>query len=246
MLLTAILLTMLFHFNCASPILADLNPNYKQEFLFNLGGNFNNQNSNKYNNNNNNNNDQETTENETFDPSVFDTDGGESFFDFANRRVMEMQNQNKQQFEKAISECSVAMTISNSHHQVEEEKCSVGSLTIDNMFTRTADRLFLYDANTIGLISSQEASLKFLSFNAHQKTLTHLRTKYFRNEIPHDACVDKSRAIYVVFPDQNKIAKYVFSSKNYLFIILLYTLTFGLLGSKFFLNYQAKSKIYTM
>lgn len=156
------------------------------------------------------------------DTSVFgNTD--ETFFEFANRRVQELEDKNRLKFDRAIQKCSASSGLNNNNNNKQdgkplpvrvEETCMVGSLNFDNFFARTSDRLFLYDQNTIGLISSHESALKLYHFNAAQRTLAHWRTKHFKNEIPHDACVDKSKAIYIVFPDSNKIAKFIITATS--------------------------------
>lgn len=173
-----------------------------------------------------------------FDPTIYgNTD--ESFFEFANRRVFELQNMNRNLFDKAINSCpsaplnlntessyeasmdndnSLINPLSNSHKylrtDINDSECIVGSYSFENFYGRTSDRLFLYDPFTIGLVSSTDGTLRLYSFNIFHRTLSHLRTKYFRNENPYDACTDKYKNIYIVFPDQYKIAKYVVNQTN--------------------------------
>jgi hypothetical protein len=167
-----------------------------------------------------NNNDEQDTE--LGDDSIFGNTG-ESFFEFANRRVNELKNQNRLQFEKSINNCFYSPKSQLSKRYVSEsfsgnesnktpvntnKKCILGSFTLPDVLGKTSDRLFMHDPITLGLISSADSTLRLFNFNMVTRTLHHLRTKHFHNEVPVDACSDKFKNIYVVFPDQNKIAKY--------------------------------------
>lgn len=252
------ILFVIFHASGNCSPLIDLFNSHKNDLMFNnkhsLNSVNNNNNLNFFNhnnnkiefendNNNNNNNGQslnedtnDNTNNNTvedesdFDTSIFgNTD--ESFFEFANRRVAELQNLNNNLFEKAIGSCPYAPVNSNEDSQTdssqtanrfsrsaltnENENCVVGSLNFENFYGKTSDRLFLFDFYTIGLISSSDSTLRLYNFNIFHRTLSHVRTKYFRNnEVPHDACADKYKSIFVVFPDQNKIAKLVVNQNS--------------------------------
>jgi len=71
---------------------------------------------------------------------------------------------------------------------------------------KTSDRLFQFDAKTLGLVSSSDASLRLFDFNATHGVLQSMRVKYFKSERPYDACADPTNGnVYVVFPDENKI-----------------------------------------
>jgi hypothetical protein len=170
---------------------------------------------------NNNNDDQDS---ELGDDSVFGNTG-ESFFEFANRRVNEIKNQNKLQFEKSINSCVYSPKAQLTKRYVSEsetfsgnesnrisintnKRCILGSFKLSDVLGKTSDRLFMHDPITLGLISSADSTLRLFNFNMVTRTLHHLRTKHFHNEVPVDACSDKFKNIYVVFPDQNKIAKY--------------------------------------
>ena len=90
-------------------------------------------------------------------------------------------------------------------------ECLLYTLTLPDQGGKTSDRLFSFDANTIGLVSSTEASLRFLDITPDSGHLQTVRVKHFRGgaERPFDACTDPASAhIYVVFPDENKLAKY--------------------------------------
>lgn len=165
-----------------------------------------------------------------FDPSIFgNTD--ESFFEFANRRVNELKNQNKQLYDKSIASCQYSpktfldtyslvsrrdlgeITLENDYRIAEDkssmrQSCQIAEFSLNDLNGKTSDRIFIYDPLTIGLVSSSDSTLRFYTLNILHKTFTLVRTKYFKNEVPFDACSDKYKNIYVVFPDQNKIGKY--------------------------------------
>lgn len=182
---------------------------------------------------------------EDMDDSVFGN-RDESFFDFASRRVNELQNINRNLFLKSINQCEYSPIDTNEHssnhdvnnkisdndseleedinkrfltrsiQQSPDSNCILASVSLDTFLGKTSDKLFLYDMYTVGLISSSDSTLRFYYFNIYQRTLNLLRTKYFRGEVPYDACTDKFKNIYVVFPDQNKIGKYILNQTTLL------------------------------
>lgn len=162
------------------------------------------------------NNDHQIAEKNPVDTSVFgNTD--ESFFEFAERRTADLKKKNIILFENAVNMCPYSAKVDNNEESkrflrsilnVEKKSCTVGSFSFHNKYGLVADRLFLVDPFTIGLISKSDSTLKLFNFNLYHKSLNHIRTKYFRNEMPADACADRSKHIFIVFPDQNKIAKY--------------------------------------
>lgn len=194
--------------------------NHDQEQSFDDNNHHNDQMINNEDEESHNNNDEQ--ESELGDDSVFGNTG-ESFFDFANRRVNEIKNQNRLQFDKSINNCVYSPKsqltkryLSDSFNGNETTKipantnkrCILGSFSLPDVLGKTSDRLFMHDPVTLGLISSADSTLRLFGFNMATRTLNHLRTKHFHNEVPVDACSDKFKNIYVVFPDQNKIAKY--------------------------------------
>lgn len=135
----------------------------------------------------------------------------ESFFDFANRRVSELKAVNENLFDKSINSCPYTPLdhdMKRSDQNDQNDKCLSGSLLLNNLRGKTADRLFLVDELTIGVISSSDSSVGFYSINMPDMTITPLRTKIFRNQVPFDGCADSLRNIFIVFPEQNKISKF--------------------------------------
>jgi hypothetical protein len=169
------------------------------------------------------------------DSSIFGNTG-ESFFDFANRKTAELKAKNNKLLENSINSCSYSSASAdislsqnsndlNRKYEIKDPEglldndlsvnsasmstsCVVGSYKIVNAIGLSEGRLFTIDPNMIGLVISSDSTLRLFSFNSIHKTLKHLRTKTFRRETPMDACADKNRNIYIVFPDQNKIVKY--------------------------------------
>lgn len=172
----------------------------------------------KYTNNiqNTNKDDNSLNDQENVDASVYgNTD--ESFFDFANRRVSEMNAVNEQLFDKSINSCPYTPLDHDlkraEHHEAyshdnTNRKCLSGSLLLSNLRGKTADRIFLVDDLTLGVISSADSSVSFFSIQMPEMSVVPLRTKVFRNQVPFDACADSMRNVFVVFPEQNKISKF--------------------------------------
>ena len=158
--------------------------------------------------------------NSDYDTSVFgNTD--ESFFEFNNRRLQEMIEQNTKHYDYLINSCQYSSVMNNQKEptnkfnkkqkrQTESEKnCVVSSLPLNDYYGLTSDRLFLLDSTILGLITTSDKSIRFFHIDSNKKTLTPMRTKFFRTEDrPYDACADSSKNIYIVFPDQNRIAKF--------------------------------------
>ena len=89
----------------------------------------------------------------------------------------------------------------------KSDECVLAALNMAE-HGKTSDRLFQFDADTVGLISSSDSSFRLFDFSAQHATLTAVRVKYFKNERPYDACADQHKNVYIVFPDENKIGKY--------------------------------------
>jgi hypothetical protein len=149
----------------------------------------------------------------------------ETFFDFANRRVNELKLLNENLFDKSIGTCpytpldtDLNNNIKPAEEIVEEEeeetetnnnnkKCMKSSLILNYLRGKTADRIFLIDETTFGVISSADSSVSFYNLNDNF-AFNHMRTKVFRNQVPYDGCADSARNIFIAFPEQNKISKY--------------------------------------
>lgn len=68
-------------------------------------------------------------------------------------------------------------------------------------------KLFVYDAYTIGLVSTNHIAIYL--FHLSNSSLVQISKRIFHSSlVPFDACVDKHKHIHVVFPDQYLIAKF--------------------------------------
>ena len=73
----------------------------------------------------------------------------------------------------------------------------------------------MLDTYTVGILSSSDSSLRLYNLNVYARTFSLVRAKHFRGaDVPYDACADKFKHIYIVFPDANKIAKYALNSTS--------------------------------
>lgn len=100
---------------------------------------------------------------------------------------------------------------------INNEECVLASVTFDTMqiFDKTSDKLFMLDTYTVGILSSSDSSLRLYNLNVYARTFSLVRAKHFRGaDVPYDACADKFKHIYIVFPDVNKIAKYALNSTS--------------------------------
>ena len=149
------------------------------------------------------------------DTSIFDNTY-ETFFEFANRRTFEIESRNKDLYEKSMKAC-IYTPYENDNDESDttsnNQQCLVSVLNMAEHHGggsggRMSDRLFQFDAKTLGLISSSDSSLRLFDFNATHGILQSVRVKYFKNERPYDACADTVNSnVYAVFPDENKIGK---------------------------------------
>ena len=91
----------------------------------------------------------------------------ESFFDFANRRVNELKTMSENLFDKSLSSCPYTPLDLNehSHHSLLNNKCLVSSLSLNSLHGKSADRMFLIDELTVGVVSSSDSSVSFYSIN---------------------------------------------------------------------------------
>lgn len=100
---------------------------------------------------------------------------------------------------------------------LNNEECVLASVTFDTMpmMGKTSDKLFMLDTYTVGILSSSDSSLRLYNLNVYARTFSLVRAKHFRGaDVPFDACADKFKHIYIVFPDTNKIAKYALNSTS--------------------------------
>lgn len=100
---------------------------------------------------------------------------------------------------------------------LNNEECVLASVTFDTMPMpdKTSDKLFMLDTYTVGILSSFDSSLRLYNLNVYARTFSLVRAKHFRGlDVPYDACADKFKHIYIVFPDVNKIAKYALNSTS--------------------------------
>lgn len=68
-------------------------------------------------------------------------------------------------------------------------------------------KLFIYDSHTIGLVSTNHVTIYL--FHLSNSSLVQISKRVFHHSLaPFDACVDKSKYMHVVFPDQYLIAKF--------------------------------------
>jgi hypothetical protein len=110
-------------------------------------------------------------------------------------------NENLGADKSSTSQCLVSVLNLAEHHGSSGSGANSGGLG-----GKTSDRLFQFDAKTLGLISSSDSSLRLFDFNATHGVLQSMRVKYFKSERPYDACADSANGnVYVVFPDENKI-----------------------------------------
>ena len=185
---------------------------------------------------NNNNNKNEMPSNDYDSESLLDSsifgNTYETFFEFANRRTFEIESRNKDLYEKSMRSCIYTPYENENDERGDKDdaisenvadpksssssQCLVSVLNLaehhgnsganSGLGGKTSDRLFQFDAKTLGLVSSSDASLRLFDFNATHGVLQSMRVKYFKSERPYDACADPTNGnVYVVFPDENKI-----------------------------------------
>jgi hypothetical protein len=190
-----------------------------------------------YRNNNNNNNNQINNKNDVLvakkndlsvtalldndidDSSEFYDPFADSFFDFAEKKVVNEKIVNKEQFKKLLDICpytpltSLTQNDNNSNSltipevNLAESDCVNGVYSLEK-YGPFNGKIFLIDSKTIGVLNSVDQKLRIFSFDNEEKKLSLVRIKRFHQEVPTDACVDSNNDIYVVFPKQNKISKF--------------------------------------
>ena len=118
----------------------------------------------------------------------------------------ELDKANEMKFEESISKCANQIIYNNSTHIKRNLKhycfASDNLDLVEETLIYSSGKLFSYDQNIIGLITNGDFSIRFYNFNPALKSLTRIYMKSFNERVPFDACVDKEKNIYIVFPDE--------------------------------------------
>ena len=135
----------------------------------------------------------------------FNNDGSDSFYDYANRRS---------QFEIVRELLDESMTLCSYSSVNLARETVVKNLTRKNFplksfWNKTVDRLFLLNDFTVGVLSSVEKSIVIYKAQLTKKIVYEYFKIKFTSSNPVDACADLNENIYIVFPSQNKITKYI-------------------------------------
>ena len=132
----------------------------------------------------------------------------------------DIDRMNEIRFEDSVAKCSSSIKFNNNTQVKKSLKhycfSSANLDLIEETLIYGSGKLFSYDQNMIGLITNGDFSIRFYNFNATQKSLTRVYMKPFHERVPFDACVDTAKNIFIVFPDEQMIGKYVldFSINN--------------------------------
>lgn len=127
----------------------------------------------------------------------------DNFFDFANKKTQDLKTVNEKLFNHSLNSCEYAPQ-TTSKNVPKKRQCLEKTTDLKHLDGLPGTRLFMLDDLTIGLISSPDLSLSFYQINS-ELSVTLLNAEYFRNKVPFDACADKWRHVYVLFPDQYMI-----------------------------------------
>ena len=154
-----------------------------------------------------------------FNSNAFNVDSSssnlESLLELVNHKYSELKSAREKLFEQSIDTCGlIDVDDSEAAAVVGKKNCVVDSLPLDFIHGLTADRLFLLDEQTVGLISSTKSLFNIYGLKSPDMQLSLAYTKHFYNHVPFDACAINSRSLFIVFPDQNKIAKYTIYRKH--------------------------------
>lgn len=154
----------------------------------------------------------DVTESENDDKTFFS-----EFLENFDENYAELNKLNELKFQESVSKCSNILSSNNSINNVLQMKyqkhmCISINPYFDEDPGSLSGKLFLYDNNIVGLITNTDMSVRFYYFNPNHKSIIQIFKKYFRNEVPYAACTDKLKNVYIVFPDEQKIGKYVFES----------------------------------
>ena len=167
----------------------------------------------------------------TYTTTIYDVNDLENirenpFSDFLenfDENYAELNKEYELKFKQSLLECGSSILFNNNTAEVENKLfalknlkyfCSTTNPYFDKVLTY-GGKLFSYDQNIIGLITNSEQSIRLYYFNPYHKSLIQIYKKIFHQQVPFDACVDKAKNIYLVFPDEQKIGKYTLESFNH-------------------------------
>lgn len=147
-------------------------------------------------------------EDQNIDPSDTIHD---SFYRFALQKNLESKEKNEKLFDKSINKCPYAPIKNETKVMIKTVKPLLKTVPLSPY---SGTKLFLIDDLTVGLLSSTDMSISFYRINLSDLSMTLLVTNYFYNLIPFDACADKSKNVFVIFPGDNKLVKYYVKNKK--------------------------------
>jgi hypothetical protein len=137
----------------------------------------------------------------------FNNDGSDSFYDYANRRSQ--FELTRELLDKSMSLCPYASVDLARDRVVRNFSRKNFPLKSFKQSNKTVDRLFLLNDFTVGVVSSVDQAIVLYRAQLTKKIVYEYSQIKFINEIPTDACADLNENIYIVFPSQNKIMKYI-------------------------------------
>lgn len=125
-------------------------------------------------------------------------------------KTLELKKTNEALFNQAINACKYAPLFMTSHsnemNEDIEANCYGSTIELD-LGMYYANRIFLVDDLTLGVISSSGLTISIYRIATPELSLELLSTKYFnRYHVPYDACADLSKNIFVL--SQEKLTKY--------------------------------------
>jgi hypothetical protein len=147
----------------------------------------------------------------------FNNDGSDSFYDYANRRTQfEIV---RELLDKSMALCSYSSL--NLARETVVKNLTRKNVPLKSFWNKTVDRLFLLNDFTVGVVSSVEKSIVIYKAQLTKKIVYEYFKIKFKSSNPADACADSKENIYIVFPFQNKITKYI-HKENLKFFVIFY------------------------
>jgi hypothetical protein len=153
------------------------------------------------------------TKSSSYDYDYYNNNDFEGYVENLGSNWNELDKINEMKFEDSINKCANSIVYNNNTHIKKNLKhyCfTSGNLDlVEETLIYGSGKLFSYDQNIVGLITNGDFSVRFYNFNPILKSLTRIYMKSFHERVPFDACVDKAKNIFIVFPDEQMITKYV-------------------------------------
>lgn len=132
----------------------------------------------------------------------------DDLYTYAQQKTRETKIKNEKLFNKSINTCEYKPVTNESFSETSLASSNNEEYFLD-LALYSGSKLILLDDSLIALLSSSNKSIRIYDLDLQNSSLTLMHEVYFHHERPFDLCTDKTKYIFLVFPNENRVAKYL-------------------------------------